>query len=216
MKLGIINGSPRGKKSNSNTISDWITEDIKKYVDIKKVFAKDIKNHKKSIEDMCNCDYILMVFPLYTDAMSGYTKLFFENMERARDSFAGNPILFIIHSGFPEAAHSRLLERYCKHFSSIVGMDYKGCIILGGSEAIMHAPHQYFKKKIEALGSLGRKILTEETFSKEDVKLPGHKETLPLLTSFFLKTFPSLNDIFWNSQLKKNNAFEQRYARPYE
>lgn len=215
MKLGIINGSPRGRSGNSNTIAEWMTSRIKNEVEIHTVFAADVAYLDQSTTDMGTCDLLLVIFPLYTDAMSGYAKQFFEHMEKNKAQFTDKPVLFVIHSGFSELAQSRLVERYCEHFSSLLRMRYLGCVILGGSEAIRHAPEKFFKKKIVSFARIGQRILSGQPLSQDELAIPGNKESLSKGALFFLKHFTFLSDYFWNRRLKRSNVFDKRFDRPY-
>ena len=126
MKLAVVNGSPRGRKSNSARIAGWITQGMD---EVEIFYAADIKKHDEAVEKALAADSILFVFPLYTDAMPGIVKAFMEKM--ARRDFSGKTITFVIHSGFPEAVHLRTLERYCVYFARICGMKLLGCGVIG-------------------------------------------------------------------------------------
>lgn len=215
MKLAIINGSPRGKNSNSNIISSWITQNISDKCEIKKVYVTDKKNSESNITSIGDCDYILVIFPLYTDTMPGITKLFFENMEKQKTLFVNKPVLFVIHSGFPEMIHSRSLERYCKNFASLMQMNYVQCIILGGSEIISYVPANFNAKKAKAFSKIGDSIIAGKKITTEATIIPGNKEHLGKLSMLISRLFPAMTDAFWNSQLKKKDAYKNRFDQPY-
>ena len=161
MKLTIVNGSPRGRKSNSDRILEWLLADIKDISDFfyEKIYAVDIKDRESQIETLKDSDSIVVIFPLYTDCMPGITKDFFENMENNKKFFQGKPITFIVHSGFPEAIQSRAVERYNEYFAKLMDMNYLGTIIMGNSESLSAAPDSMFKKKIPSFKTIGKCII---------------------------------------------------------
>ncbi|MBC8059727.1 MAG: NAD(P)H-dependent oxidoreductase, partial [Clostridiaceae bacterium] len=168
----------------------------------------------KQLETLKSADYVLVIFPLYTDSMPGITKDFFEYMERNKGVLSGKPISFIIHSGFPEACQSRNVMKYTEYFSKLLGMKYMGSIIMGGSEALSAAPESMFRKKIEAFKSIGRSIYEYKEFEAADKIIISKPETLPSIQIFVLKHL-NVSNLFWNSTLKKNNAFKKRFDKPY-
>jgi len=216
MRLVVVNGSPRGRKSNSDKIIQWPLSEMKANEDFvyEKVYATDLKERAKQMEVLKSADYILVIFPLYTDSMPGITKDFFEHMEKSKDFLAGKPISFIIHSGFPEACQSRNIERYTEYFSKLLGMKYMGSIIMGGSEALTAAPESMFGKKIKAFKSIGRSISKCKEFEAADKIIISKPETLPKFQVFLMKYF-NFSNFFWSSLLKKNNAYEKRFDKPY-
>lgn len=217
MKLTIVNGSPRGRKSNSDKILQWLLADIKDTsgFSYEKVYAVDIKERESQIETLKGSDSIVVIFPLYTDCMPGITKDFFENMENNKELLKGKVITFIVHSGFPEAIQSRAVERYNEYFSKLMEMNYMGTIIMGGSEALSAAPDSMFKKKIESFKAIGKCIIQNKPLTAKDKALIGKPELVSGVMLFLMKRL-SVNDFFWNSQLKKNNAFDKRFEKPYK
>ncbi len=85
---------------------------------------------------------------------------------------------------------------------------------MGGSEALTAAPESMFRKKIEAFKSIGRSISNYEEFKAVDKIIISKPEVLPRVQLFILKHI-NLSNLFWNSQLKKNNAFAKRFDKPY-
>jgi hypothetical protein len=216
MKLVIVNGSPRGRKSNSDKILEWILSDIKDtaHFSYEKIYAADIKERDKQLETLKSADYLLVIFPLYTDSMPGITKEIFEHMERVKEELKGKPVSFVIHSGFPEALQSRTVEKYTEYFSRLLSMDYMGTIIMGGSEALSAAPESMFKNKIIAFKALGKSIIQTKSFDAAYKQIISKPETLPKHYIFIMKHF-NFGDFFWNKMLKNNNAFDKRFDKPY-
>ena len=209
MKLAVVNGSPRGRKSNSNRIIGWLTDGME---DVSKVYAADIKKQEESVDIIQNADTILFVFPLYTDAMPGLVKEFMERMYRK--DFSGKKAAFFIHSGFPEAVHLRMLEKYCVYFAKLCGMELLGVAVMGGSEGGLPSDKKANKdRRVKAMKIVGQNIRNQKKFDEGALKTLMRFEKFNKITLIILKILPL--DVFWNAVIKKNGAYEKRYDRPY-
>ena len=216
MKLGLINASPRGRNSNSQHILNWLTRDIENGVEKVLVTAVKAEKQDAAIESIKPCDYYVIIFPLYADAMPGIAKKFFENMMEVRESFKGKPVLFIIHSGFPEAIQSRMAERYVRHFANLMGMQTMGCIVMGNSEGIRMHPKQAESKRALAVSEIGKAILEKRPLTETECILPGQFEKMPKPMMSMFKVLAPLMDVGWHSLMRQNGAYQNRLNRPYE
>ena len=208
MKLLVVNGSPRGKKSNSDRIIGWITKDIE---DCEKVYAAHVKKQDESAKKVVDADSILIVFPLYTDMMPGLMKAFFEKLN-AYD-LSGKYVTFVVHSGFPEAVHSRTVEKYLRYFAKLNDMRLLGVVVMGGSEALQVAPDGYFGKRVGAFNSIGENIGENTELDTGALKTIARMEQYSKARVALMKIMPT--DMYWKSQLKKNGVYDERYAKPY-
>ncbi len=216
MKLALVNASPRGKKSNSGLLLKWLVRDLPADAEKTLVCAVKAEDQKAAIGQIAGCDALVIAFPLYTDAMPGITKKFFENMMESKKSFSGKPVLFIIHSGFPEAVQSRMAERYVRYFAGLMDMHPAECLIIGGTEAMRFAPEEAFGKRANALAALGKKFVAGQVLTESDLHMPGHREKFPRAVMGLFNVIAPLTDVFWNQLLKKNGAFKKRFDRPYQ
>ena len=92
MSLIIFNGSPRGRQSNSGLIAESFLNGFKSKNEEETEFfylseTKNV-NRNKEIFSYENSDKIIFVFPLYTDAMPGLVKEFFESLEPKNKKFS--------------------------------------------------------------------------------------------------------------------------------
>lgn len=218
MKLAVINGSPRGEKSNSNRMTQWIfqQEDTNNQIDYNTFFLYKTTKHVEYMEDLSSYDSFLFVFPLYVDSMPAITKAFFDLMAENKGIFEGKPVHFIIHSGFPEMVQSLSLKRYITYFSSkLMNMDYKGTLIMAGSEALQSAPDGYFGKKLSIFRTLYKTLLNAQNFNES---LSYQLSSYYQLNMFqkILFTINPLKDFYWNYVLKKNNAKKKVNDAPYK
>lgn len=214
MKLSIVNGSPRGQKSNSKRITGWLTQNAISNTDVivEEIFLSQHQKHDIYIKQLKDSDYILFIFPLYVDSMPAVVKTFFEKLELSKEFFKDKSTAFILHSGFPEAIHSRVLEKLVKYFSTkIMEMHCHGVVIMGGSESLQAAPDQVFSKKIVVYKRIYEAIINKADFTNDDLTHLSKPEKL----SPILRLLVPMSSMFWNQQLKSNHAYKKRFDQPY-
>jgi multimeric flavodoxin WrbA len=216
MSLIVFNGSPRGKNSNSSTITSWFLEGCGE-TDTPVCFLNKVNHHDEFAHEMMEYDQILLVFPLYVDGMPGLVKNFFECLYKYKDQLKGKSVTWIIHSGFSEAIQLRGLERYLIRFSSIMEFKNHGVIVIPGSEGFRMMSPNMTKKKHLAAARLAARFHSGEPFDESDLSLLRGRETTRISTIFIFTVLGKLGitNMYWNMLLKKNNAFENRFDAPY-
>lgn len=217
MSLIIYNGSPRGEKSNSSTITSWFLEGYgNENVEIR--FLKKFKQHPTYAEEMSNYDQVLVVFPLYVDGMPGQVKHFFELLSSFKDKLKDKQITFIIHSGFSGGIQSETLKKYLNRFSKILELNNHGVVIIPGSEGFRLMPPPVTKKKRLAVARLGISYKNNNSYNTENLLSLYGKENHSLFSIFIFKImyFLGLTNWYWRSQLKRNNAYKNRNDAPYK
>ncbi len=171
--------------------------------------VKDSDNFIKLFRD---AEQVLLAFPLYTDAMPAIVKTFIESLEPLCGK-EGNPdIGFIVQSGFPEAIHSRYVERYLEKLAVRLRCRYKGTVVRGGVEGIRALPAKMTRKLFKSFYELGKSFGETGEFDEQIVLKLTRGEKL---TKFQFWIFKLFGHKYWNSMLKKNNAFEKRFDKPY-
>lgn len=215
MKLTVFNGSPRGNGSNTKIllehfINGFMTTDGNTYEVAYLIRVKDRDNFIKLFRE---AEQVLLAFPLYTDCMPAIVKTFIESLEPLCGQ-EGNPdIGFIVQGGLPEAIHSRYVERYLEKLARRLGCKYKGTVIKGGVEGIRATPAWMNKKLFKSFYELGKSFGETGEFDKPIVGKLAQPERL---TKFGFLAFKLSGKIFyWDKMLKKNKAFEKRFAKPY-
>jgi multimeric flavodoxin WrbA len=223
MKLTVFNGSPRGKGSNTKVFLDhflngFMTTDGNDYEIEYLVRVKRTENFIRLFE---SAEWVLLAFPLYWDAMPAIVKTFIESLEPICGR-EGNPnIGFLVQGGFPEALHSRYVERYLIKLSQRLGCKYKGTVIKGmgeivKGEAIGAVPGWINKNLYKSFYKLGKKFGTIGEFDEKIMQKLSKPERLTKFNSLFWKSlYKGINILYWNKLLKENNAFQKRFAKPY-
>jgi len=218
MKLVIFNGSPRYKKSNSAILTEHFLKGHSLFCSepVPVYYIANYKQREAAAQIVEDADTVLVIFPLYTDCMPGIVKEFFEILAAHKYSSA-KQLGFIVQSGFPESIHSMGLERYLEKLTHRLQFDYLGTVIKGGVEGIQIMPPAMTKKlygQFEMLGAhFAQHTAFEPTLVTQLRKPYRFSKTYAWVFNLLSKT--GITNFYWNSNLKKNGAFEQRFDRPY-
>lgn len=212
MKLISVIGSPRGKKSNSTVISDWFNQEPSETL-----YLNKIKQHLEYVKTLKDATHIVFIFPLYVDGMPAQVKAFFEEMEKVKLHFVGKKVTYIIHSGFPDGIHLENLKKYLNYYSKLMSFKNYGVICIPGSEGFRLMPENMTKKKSEIVSNLGQQFIKNQAFPDDAlVKLQGPLRFSKMkITGFKLASGMGLTNFYWNSNLKKNDAYHKRFDQPY-
>jgi len=218
MKLVIFNGSPRNKNSNSTLLTEQFLQGYGQS-ESEKVpvhYLANIKKMPEAVELFKTAEQIIVIFPLYADSMPGIVKEFIEAI--AVSEFESPQKLgFIVHSGFPEAIQSTFVERYLEKLSRRLKVEYLGTVIKGASEGIRIMPPVMTRKLYSRFQALGKYFAETGSFSeeiKDQLAQPFKLKGIRLLIAKFMSN-TSVGNFYWNSNLKKNEAFINRFDRPY-
>lgn len=211
MKLAVLNGSPRGEKSNSLRMAQWVLgpESKEKITNINKPI-----NHQNVIEETLKADTLLFIFPLYVDSMPGQVKAFFELMEKNKVNYKEKSVSFIIHSGFPERVHCYNLMSYLEYFSEMMEMNYLGTVIMAGSESLQMAPDNFYRRQLPLFRSLYSFLERGEKIPEGITKKLSKTERQSKLASYLYKINPFKN-FYWNYRANQHGFKGDLRARPY-
>ena len=127
------------------------------------------------------------------------------------------PIGYIVQSGFSEAIHSRFVEKYFIKLTKRLNSEYLGTIIKGGVEGVQVKPGWMTKKLFDFFNKLGKIYGETGKFDEKIINQLAKPEKLTAGAILFYKILDKtgLTNFYWNSLLKKNNAFEKRFDTPY-
>jgi hypothetical protein len=219
-KLTLFNGSPRGSKGNTAIMLKQVGDGFASVSEHSYIIHN--LNRLKSLEAMTqaftDAECVLLGIPLYTDAMPGMVKTFIESLAPLKDRDQNPPIGFLVQSGFPEALHSRYLERYLQRLAKRLKAPYLGTIVKGSGEGVRMMPQERNTRLFSALQGLGRSLSAFGTWDDELLKEVAGIERYPSIFAPFFKVFTRLPiaSWYWDSQLKENGVYDQRFARPYQ
>jgi multimeric flavodoxin WrbA len=215
MKLAVFNGSPRGKSSNTRVLMEHFlngfTATEGNTYEI--AYLRDVTDRDTFARLFQEAEQVILASPLYADAMPSAVKDFIESLEPLCQR-EGNPdIGFVVQSGFTEPEHSRYLERYYVKLAKRLGCRYKGTVIRGGVEGIRVMPSLMNRGLFKAFYKLGEAFGKTGEFDKKLVANLAKPERLS--KPWFQIVRAITHKTYWDSMLKKNNAYEKRFDRPY-
>lgn len=213
MKTLIVNGSPKGKNGNTQVFINKFIKEMKTPPEVCYAVKEDGLQIAKRFEKF---DTVIVVMPLYVHAMPGIIMKIIECMEPA--SGVGKSMGFIVQSGFIESAQSKYLERYLSALTKNLNYMYLGTVIRGGSAGVCMMPEKMNRKLFKQLHLLGEYFEANGSFSTDVVKELAKPNELSKGKSRLFQFFSKLglgDGMFWKMMLKKNNAFDKRFDKPF-
>jgi multimeric flavodoxin WrbA len=220
MKLTVFNGSPRGKRSNTGILFDHF---IQGYIEtpgnsVAVHYIAQKHDTEKFLQEFVTIDAVFLGFPLYTDGMPGMVKEFIESLEPLCGRPENPAIGFLVQSGFIEGTHTSYIEKYLHKLASRLGSRYLGTIRKGGVEGIQEQPERSTHKLRQSLYVLGKEFGETGQLNMQIVQKLANPTKLPWWVIPILNLFRlfGLVDYSWNTRLKANGVYEQRWARPYQ
>lgn len=221
--LVLLNGSPRGERSNSMKMLKRVAEGWVRGGGGQPEVLHLVRRaqFERAVEAFAGADVVLLGMPLYTDAMPALVKAYIEalapRVEAARSGGANPTLAFLVQSGFPEAAHSRPLERYLEKLALRLDSHYAGTIVRGGGESLQAMPEQANRKLWARLQTLGEQLARDGRFAAAELKAVAGRERFSRFGVWVASVACRIPIIqfYWNGMLKKNGAWERRFAAPY-
>jgi multimeric flavodoxin WrbA len=218
-QMVVFNGSPRGKKGNTPVLLDQFTRGFQSVPDrsVEIYHLSKTRDIPRFVEAYQNAESVLLGFPLYTDAMPGIVKEFIDALQPLVRRKNNPPMAFLVQSGFGENHHSRYVQRYLESLAARMGSPYLGTLVRGGCEGVRMMPEQMNRKTFDALRTLGVQLAQKGEFTQAAIGAFGNHENIPryMLPVYWVMTRLPLINWYWNSQLKENGAFVERFAQPY-
>jgi multimeric flavodoxin WrbA len=218
-RLTVFNGSPRGKAGNTELM---LAEFIRGFVTAggrcdETVHLIRSDNRESLRQRFAEAESVLLGFPLYTDAMPGVVKALIEALAPLVGRKDNPPLGFLVQSGFPEAAHSRYVERYLQKLTVRLGSPYIGTIVKGGGEGTRQRPPKANQALFDTLHQLGEGFGRTGRLNPTLLQELAKPERFPKIAVPILKLMAKtpIAQLWWNQQLKANDAYAQRFARPY-
>jgi multimeric flavodoxin WrbA len=218
-RLTLFNGSPRGQKGNTPILlakfAEGFTATGQQCSEI--LPLNHLKEAVRFRQTFAEAECVLLGFPLYTDAMPAIVKAFIETLEPLRGQRGNPPLGFLVQSGFPEAAHSRHIERYLEKLAARLGSPYLGTILKGGCEGIRLMPDSMNRQTFMMIRKIGRVFGETGEFDPALLGQFARPERYPIVLAPVLNLIARmpLFSAYWDSQLKQNNAYARRFDQPY-
>jgi multimeric flavodoxin WrbA len=219
----FVNGSPRGRQSNSALLLSWIAKGMAAagIEDAESIPVVDLAR-KGGLEDQLEAfrraDEVIIAFPLYTDSVPAIVKRFLEALSASDPAgIRGKRVAFVVQSGFPEPVHSETAAAYLARAALRLGLVHAGTLIRGGIEGIRIQPDSMTRKTREAFELAGREFAVSGTFPPALARsIAGRRALSPLgKAAFKAIAATGLTNFYWDMMLRRHGAFDKRFDAPY-
>jgi multimeric flavodoxin WrbA len=210
-KLILYNGSPRLSGSNTALILEAISNAFGSAIEIRDLKQKKMWSQWAS--DFSSDNAVIFVMPLYVHAMPSHVMAFIEMLQPSKGSLG-----FIVQQGFPESSQSYFLEAYFENLTQRIQRDYMGTAIKGAVEGFKLQPEKEQAKILAHFVELVGSVFENGRMSTQSLAKLAGKDYMSkgMLFLFKLMAPTGLIQFYWDRQLKQNNAFYQRFDKPYK
>jgi hypothetical protein len=214
-RLTLFNGSPRGRKGNTPIFLEEFAKGFSGPTEMHHLIR--VKSSAEFVQAFADAECAWLGFPLYTDAMPGVVKHFIDALEPLVERKNNPPLGFLVQSGFPEGLHSRYIERYLEKLAARLGSPYLGAIVRGNGEGVRLMPPEANRSLFEGLHSLGAGLAAKGRLDAGILAKLAHPERFPAILGPVFQLFLRLpfSHSYFDDMLKKNGAYERRFARPF-
>ncbi|MGL5347884.1 MAG: hypothetical protein ACRDA3_11080 [Peptostreptococcaceae bacterium] len=209
MLIGLINGSPKTKNSNSEYLLSELKTLIPNTNEIIEFDAKRLLSFD-DYDKMLDCDAIVFAFPIYVDGIPSHLlNTLVELEEHSKLKNTSNTMVYTIaNCGFYEGSQNGIAIEMMKHWCKKCNLTWGQGIGTGAGEmigTIRDVPLGYGPKKNlgKALDILANNILENQ-----------RGKDLFISPNFPRFAFKIAGNMFWNSKaksngLKKNDLFKK-------
>jgi len=216
----FINGSPKGKKSNSLFFLNKLEEAMNGNNYIKSYIHVTPSIHSGKVEEdfktMSNADAIVIAFPLYVFCLPGVLMRFLEDYYsylKSNNSLTKNVRVYgILNCGFPEPAINNEAIRVLKNFCVRLNLNWRFAVSIGMGEPVGAT------KDIKFMQILCSKVYSSLYEINKDIEnnidTPvENKYAAPSIPVFI---FRKIGNSHWINAAKSNGLSEKDlYKKPY-
>ncbi len=219
-KALLLVGSPKGEKSNSASLGNYLISKLEKSGMITETgFIYRMVNREEKIKELFqminNADLIILSFPLYVDSLPAPVIKAMELIKEERDKLErkkSQNFIAICNNGFPEASQNLTALQICRLFSKDCGFVWKGGITIGGGAAINGVP-------LTERGSMVRHIINGLDIAakalKDGKEIP--QDALDLTSKEFIppSLYRTIGNLGWKQQARKYGVRKKIKDKPY-
>ena len=137
MKIGIINGSPRGKKSNSEILIKYLCSLLEGHK-INKYYSFSSKINSEIKSEIHNADVLIFVFPLYVDSIPSHLLDTIVKFEEEKIINSKTKIYCIVNNGFFEGKQNQLAILQMKNWCKKIGAEWGQGVGIGAGEILSY------------------------------------------------------------------------------
>jgi len=218
--LTVFNGSPRARRSSTRILLGHFLSGFEETPgNAHEVTYLNRRGDAGTlVETFAGAETVLLAYPIYTDAMPSIVKSFIESLAPLRGRPDNPPLMFFIHSGFPEAVHCRSAERYNDRLARRLGCPHAGTILKGGTNRVDSWPRWMSRPLYRRFDALGRTFGRTGTLDPKILAQLAGPERFSAAARLMIRlmNLTPLPRRDWDRELRKNGALERSFDRPYE
>jgi multimeric flavodoxin WrbA len=215
----LLVGSPRNRKSNSNSIGEYLFEQLNAQgVESETVNLYTLLRSAEQMEALFSAidsaDLVVLVFPLYVDSLPAPVIDVLEQIALNRQGREIRRQLFaaIANCGFPEASQNATALTICETFAGQTGFEWAGSMALGGGEVITGMPLDQgggrtmrIRKSLELAAA---SLVKGQPISRAAREMMGK----PAIPNWVYRMMGALS---WRKQAKRFGVHESINNQPY-
>lgn len=138
MKVALINGSPKGKKSASGWLLDYVAQNFENEIEVAEInFRNAAPPTEEQLKQLDEAEAWLFAFPLYVDGVPGHLLSTLITLEHAALTNPERRIYGICNCGFYEGEQNELALDVLKNWSAKCGYIWGCGFGIGGGGAIL-------------------------------------------------------------------------------
>ena len=131
----LMNGSFRGKSSNSNYFLDVLEAQLNEKCE--RVHLNQLKGIEEVAEKLKTAEALIIGMPLYVDGVPAQVVEFMENMYQGyKGRYQKLPVYVVSNLGFYESEQIRIQLKIVKNWCNKMGMAYGGGLAIGAGEML--------------------------------------------------------------------------------
>ncbi len=219
MRLLVLNGSPRGPRSNTDLLLRPFLAGFAAAGGEPEGPLHLVRpaHAAAAVRAFPAAEAVLLAFPLYDDALPAPAVAFVQRLA----PFVGRPrnpaLLFLVQNGFPEALHLRPVERWLEKLARRLGSRHLGTLLKAGAEGMRDRPPFMERATLRRLEALGRTLASGGRLDRRAVAaLAGHERLgAGVLGALRVALALRMGAWWWDRRLEANGALALRDARPY-
>lgn len=219
MRWLVLNGSPRGRASNSRLLVERLVSGITAVPghEVEVGYLREAEAQPALVERLYAADAAIVVMPLYADAMPAIVKLFIERLEGLSARERRPKLGFVVQSGFPESRQSEPLARWLEKLTRRLGCASLGIVVRGGVEGIQETAGWTHRGLFRRFEQLGRSVAETGRFDPGVAARLARPRSLPAPSRLVFGALARLGlvDWMWNRALERNGALERRFDQPH-
>jgi multimeric flavodoxin WrbA len=217
----LLVGSPRTRKSTSNSLGGYLFEQLgARGVQTETTYIhttiRSADRMKAMLQAIDAADLVLLAFPLYVDSLPAPVTEALERIDAHRaNSHHTQRKLFaaISNCGFPEADHNATALAICENFARQAGFDWAGSLALGAGQGMVHGlPLNELDGRVIPLKKA--LDLAAEALAR-GLAIPGDAQALlakPFIPGWLYRWMGAFG---WRQQAKHYGAEKSLKRRPY-